>query len=32
MGAASLEKIKDHIPEGWAKDFEAAIAKIVERA
>lgn len=24
--------IKDHTPEGWAKDFEAAIAKIVERA
>lgn len=29
MGAASFEKIKDHTPEGWAKDFEAAIAKIM---
>ena len=29
MGAASFEKIKDHTPEGWAKDFEAAVAKMV---
>ena len=32
MGIASFDRIKDHTPEGWAKDFEAAIAKIVERA
>ena len=31
-GLPHYEKIKDHTPEGWAKDFEAAIAKIVERA
>ena len=24
MGAASFDKIKDHTPEGWARDFEAA--------
>jgi glycosyltransferase involved in cell wall biosynthesis len=29
MGAASFEKIKDHTPEGWAKDFEAAIENII---
>ena len=29
MGIASFDRIKDHTPEGWAKDFEAAIAKIV---
>ncbi len=32
MGERSYEKIKDHTPERWAKEFEAIVLKLLNRA